>query len=223
VIRNGWQRYLSAGSAGILLAALLLVGGCAPKRVTGPVETGLVRRDEPPAATEDPRLPPELPDLPEKARPRIDQLPEPRTRAASGPTSRAPAPGPGAPAVAGALGERAALLARKQLGKQYQWGASGPDRFDCSGLVMFVYRELGVALPRVAVQQASSGHHIDRKELRPGDLVFFQLNGSRIDHVGIYVGSSRFVHAPRRYMPVRTDSLNDAFWRRRYRGARRVG
>jgi cell wall-associated NlpC family hydrolase len=212
------------------MVAFVLAGGCAPKRVVNSEPRAETPPREPTtAAVEDPRLPPELPDLPPEERERVDQLPEPRVRVASGSSREAADSGTslsgsaGSGSRSGALGDRAAALAQDQLGKQYQWGASGPDKFDCSGLVMYVYNELGVPLPRVSRQQASAGYHVDRKDLKPGDLVFFHLNGSRIDHVGIYVGGSRFVHAPRRYMPVRTDSLNDSYWRQRYRGARRVG
>ncbi len=109
------------------------------------------------------------------------------------------------------------------MGKPYQWGAAGPDKFDCSGLVQYVYSNLGVSLPRVSRQQASAGVHVDRADLQPGDLVFFVLSGSRIDHVGIYLGHGQFIHAPRRYSPVRTDSLNNSWWRQRFKGGRRVG
>lgn len=120
------------------------------------------------------------------------------------------------------LGSDAAALAKEQLGKPYQWGASGPEKFDCSGLVMYVYDNLGVKLPRVTGEQAYAGVHVDREDLQPGDLVFFKLNGSRIDHVGIYLGHAKFVHAPRKYQPVRTDSLNDSYWRSRFKGGRRL-
>jgi cell wall-associated NlpC family hydrolase len=119
-------------------------------------------------------------------------------------------------------GPLAVALAWAQLGKPYQWGAAGPDRFDCSGLVQFVYSNLGVALPRVSRRQASTGVHVDRDDLRPGDLVFFSLSGTRINHVGIYAGKDRFIHAPRRYNPVRLDSLNNSWWRQRFIGGRRV-
>ena len=120
------------------------------------------------------------------------------------------------------LGYDAAALAKEQLGKPYQWGASGPEKFDCSGLVMYVYDNLGVKLPRVTGEQAYAGVHVDREDLQPGDLVFFKLNGSRIDHVGIYLGHAKFVHAPRKHQPVRTDSLNDSYWRGRFKGGRRL-
>lgn len=118
-------------------------------------------------------------------------------------------------------GDRVAALARTQVGKPYGWGAVGPERFDCSGLAAYVYRQLGIALPRVSLDQAGVGVHVDRSELKPGDLVFFSLR-SAFDHVGIFLGNNRFVHAPRRQEPVRVDNLDDAWWNRAYRGARRV-
>jgi cell wall-associated NlpC family hydrolase len=208
--------------AGTALAVFALLSGCAPKKVTGPrAPSGPEVRREAAASARDPRLPPELPDrLPAPGEPE-SLLPEPRMRVASGAVRMGTEEPRGGASVA--LGDQAAALAKLQLGKQYQWGAAGPDRFDCSGLVMYVYQELGVDLPRVSAEQAAHGRKVDRGELQPGDLVFFQLNGSRIDHVGIYLGRNKFVHAPRRHMPVRTDSLNNAYWRQRYRGARRVG
>jgi cell wall-associated NlpC family hydrolase len=139
-------------------------------------------------------------------------------------TAQATPPGsPARPPVTGSeLGLAAVALAKEQMGKPYQWGAEGPDKFDCSGLVMYVYDNLGVKLPRVSGQQAYAGVHVDRQELEPGDLVFFKINGSRIDHVGIYVGHSDFIHAPRKHIPVRTDSLNNSYWRRRFKGGRRL-
>ena len=126
------------------------------------------------------------------------------------------------PSTGSRLGFDAAALAKDQLGKPYQWGAAGPEKFDCSGLVMYVYDNLGVKLPRVTGEQAYAGVHVDREDLQPGDLVFFRLSGSRIDHVGIYLGHAKFVHAPRKHQPVRTDSLNDSYWRGRFKGGRRL-
>jgi cell wall-associated NlpC family hydrolase len=133
-----------------------------------------------------------------------------------------PEPARPAPAPTEDFGSRAASLARKQLGKMYQWGGSGPDRFDCSGLVYYVYGNLGVSMPRVSEQQAMMGREVGRKELQPGDLVYFATSGSDINHVGIFLGRSKFVHAPRKGMPVRTDTLNNGWWRQKYRGARRL-
>ena len=135
-------------------------------------------------------------------------------------------PGPSAAAAADSTdtpwpGEKVAALARTQVGKPYGWGGTGPERFDCSGLALYVYRQLGIALPRVSSDQAGVGTHVDRSELKPGDLVFFSLR-SAFDHVGIFLGNNRFVHAPRRQEPVRVDNLEDAWWNRAYKGARRV-
>ncbi len=120
------------------------------------------------------------------------------------------------------LGLKAATLAREQLDKPYQWGAQGPEKFDCSGLVFYVYGSLDVDLPRVSRDQARHGQEINKSELQPGDLVFFITSGKIINHVGIYTGNSRFIHAPRRYSPVRYDSLNNAYWRRRFQFGRRI-
>ncbi len=120
------------------------------------------------------------------------------------------------------LGLAAATLANEQIGKPYGFGGSGPERFDCSGLVQWVYGNLGVSLPRISRSQASIGREVNSRETRPGDLLFFALKGGSIDHVGIYTGNGKFVHAPRFGRPVSTDSLNNSWWRRRLRTVRRV-
>jgi cell wall-associated NlpC family hydrolase len=83
--------------------------------------------------------------------------------------------------------------AYRQLGKPYEWGATGPDTFDCSGLTMWVWAKAGVSLPHHSGSQYNEGTHVSRDELRPGDLVFF---GSPIHHVGIYVGNGNMINAP---------------------------
>lgn len=214
-----FRKFMDRGLGPLVMAvmALALLGaGCAPKRVVKGVPQDSSEKEAPaePAVVGTTRT-----DAPDTL------LPEPEVIGRSGVAVK-PAPAPqGEPVQVypDDIGNKAADLARKQLGKQYQWGASGPDKFDCSGLVYYVYGSLGVSLPRVSGQQAGAGKHVDQKELKPGDLVFFTLNGRGIDHVGIYLGKSKFVHAPRRYMPVRTDSLNNSWWRRKYKGARRIG
>jgi len=120
------------------------------------------------------------------------------------------------------LGIAAAELALAQVGKPYAYGATGPDRFDCSGLALWVYGNLGVNLPRVARQQARAGRSVRLVEAQPGDLLCFALNGGSIDHVGLYLGGDRFVHAPRRGRPVTSEELSGAYWRPRLRDVRRV-
>ena len=114
--------------------------------------------------------------------------------------------------------------ALQYIGVPYRFGGSTPQSgFDCSGLVNHVYREtLGVILPRTSRQLASVGVAVARDDLRPGDLVFFNTRGAPNSHVGIYLGDSRFIHAPRARTLVRIDRLDDIGYRDRFEGARRL-
>ncbi len=104
-------------------------------------------------------------------------------------------------------------IAMRYLGCPYRWGAAGPNAFDCSGLVMYVYAQVGISLPHSSRAQYSCGARVSRDQLRPGDLVFF---GRPIHHVGIYVGGGNFIHAPHRGAVVSISSLSS---RRNYAGA----
>lgn len=212
------------GTALVTLVLLLAAASaCAPKRVVEsraePGSTGVrkrLTRIEPPP----PEARPETGPRPGSGVTGEDaaegELPDPDER------PRAGRPGYQATPESVRLGMQAATLAREQLGKQYQWGGTGPDRFDCSGLSYWVFGELGVQLPRVSRNQARAGRKVGMSELQAGDLVFFSTQGSSINHVGIYLDDGEFVHAPRRYQPVRIDSLHDSWWRHRFRAARRM-
>ena len=110
---------------------------------------------------------------------------------------------------------QAASIALQYLGVPYVWGGSSPSGFDCSGLVMYVYAQLGISLPHYTVAQWSSTIPISSSEMQPGDLVFF--NG--LGHVGIYIGGGQFVDAPHTGSVVRIDSLGSFGG---FDGARRV-
>ncbi len=91
------------------------------------------------------------------------------------------------------VGAEALRYAMTRRGDPYVWGAAGPDEFDCSGLVMWAYAQVGISLPHYTVSQYNMGEHISRSQLEPGDLVFFYAG---IDHVGIYLGDGLMVDAP---------------------------
>ena len=106
--------------------------------------------------------------------------------------------------TANTVGAQALQAAISRLGYPYIWGAAGPTSFDCSGLVMWAYQQVGISLPHFTVSQYNSGVHVARSDLEPGDLVFF---GADISHVGIYVGDGLMVDAPNSGSVVRVEPL----------------
>ncbi len=110
------------------------------------------------------------------------------------------------------------------LGVPYRRGGNSADNgFDCSGFVKAIYEQsIGLVLPRSAAQQAAATQTIDKSELRPGDLVFFNTMRRAFSHVGIYVGNGKFIHSPKPGAEVRVEDMGLAYWTRRYDGARRV-
>ena len=110
------------------------------------------------------------------------------------------------------------------LGVPYRFGGASPRTgFDCSGLVNHVFRQaFGLSLPRTAREIARNGAAVARGELLPGDIVFFNTRGFLNSHVGIYLGDSKFVHAPNSRGRVRIDDLDNTYYRTRFNGARRI-
>jgi peptidoglycan DL-endopeptidase CwlO len=112
----------------------------------------------------------------------------------------------------------AAGVALSQLGTPYVWAGFAPGGFDCSGLVMWAYSQVGVALPHSSYAQWGYGVSVSRDQLQPGDLVFFDGLG----HVGIYIGGGQFVHAPHTGDVVKISSLDESWYASTYVGARRI-
>ncbi len=110
------------------------------------------------------------------------------------------------------------------IGIRYKRGGSSPETgFDCSGFVSYIYNEtLGLVLPHNAKAISQQGARVDKTELQPGDLVFFNTMRRTFSHVGIYLGDNLFVHAPRSGARVRIEDMTDRYWSRRFNGARRV-
>ena len=109
------------------------------------------------------------------------------------------------------------------LGVPYRRGGTGIQGFDCSGFVQAMYENtLGLVLPHNAKAQAAVTEKIDKSELQPGDLVFFNTLRRTFSHVGIYIGEGKFIHSPRAGGQVRIEDMRDSYWVKRFNGARRV-
>ncbi|MBH5906101.1 C40 family peptidase [Neisseria meningitidis] len=111
------------------------------------------------------------------------------------------------------------------LGIAYRYGGTSVSTgFDCSGFMQHIFkRAMGINLPRTSAEQARMGTPVARSELQPGDMVFFRtLGGSRISHVGLYIGNNRFIHAPRTGKNIEITSLSHKYWSGKYAFARRV-
>jgi cell wall-associated NlpC family hydrolase len=132
---------------------------------------------------------------------------------------RTGAPAGGAAAVAATPGGQAAVRALELVGMPYRYGGNGPDAFDCSGLVRYVYAEQGVRLPRTAEAQFAAGQPVEPGTLVAGDLVFFRIPQA---HIGIFTGRGQFVHAPATGRAVSVARLDEPWFMRAYVGAVRV-
>ncbi len=109
-------------------------------------------------------------------------------------------------------------IAMQYLGVPYVWGGASPSGFDCSGLIMYAYAQIGVSLPHHAASQYGMGSPVSKDQLAPGDLVFF--NG--LGHAGIYIGGGQFIHAPHSGDVVKISNLSDSWYASTYVGARRI-
>jgi len=126
-----------------------------------------------------------------------------------------------------ALRSKIVQIALKYKGSPYKSGGSTPKGFDCSGFTSFVYNKAGIRIPRTSGSQYDTGQDVDFDEMQNGDLVFFTRWGSvgkffSPNHVGIFIGNDRFIHAPSSGGKVRIDKLDDDYWDSHYKGSRNV-
>lgn len=119
------------------------------------------------------------------------------------------------------VGEKAAKTAVSMVGKPYKFRGESPSGFDCSGLVRYSYLAAGMDIPHGTKALREISRPVSSRDLRKGDLLFFLQEGKRYSHVGLYIGSDRFVHAPSSGKTVRTDGLDNPYWKKHFLEARR--
>lgn len=118
--------------------------------------------------------------------------------------------------------KKAIEIAKSYIGGKYVWGATGPDSFDCSGFTQYIYKKAyGKNIPRVSYAQAEYGQKVEKNDLQPGDLIFFDtMNKGRVSHVGIYIGNNKFIHAASSKSGIIESELS-GYYDKKYLGARR--
>jgi len=124
--------------------------------------------------------------------------------------------------VASGAGEQLVRVAAGLIGTPYKFGGDDPRGFDCSGLVFYSFDRLGIEVPRTAADQRRAARSVEPESLTPGDLVFFRTTARRVDHVGIYAGDGRFIHAPRAGAVVSYAYLDDPYYRQHFVSAGRL-
>mgnify|MGYP004528031411 CR=1 FL=1 len=198
-------------SAALLLAAL---SGC----VSAPADSEPTKPESSAESTaETPTDPTEAPTDPTTPTEPSAPSGEPESEPASEPASE-----PTTPDTEGAAAERVVKLAAAQLGKSFAEAAAGPDTFDNSGLLYYCYGQVGIKLARGSRQQSTQGEAVEKKDLRPGDAVFFSndLSG-QVQFAGIYTGNGKFIAACNETKPVSEMSLNWTYFAKRFICARR--
>ena len=131
--------------------------------------------------------------------------------------------GPSAQLRGGLRGDDLLKVARGQIGAPYRYASADPDKgFDCAGLVWYSFKKLGVSVPRSTSALFMEGSKVSSKKLLPGDLVFYDIVGGGVSHVGIYSREGHMVHAPSTGGKVSEVDIGIRYWTKRYAGARRL-
>ncbi len=131
-------------------------------------------------------------------------------------------PPPAKNSVTNDTGWQIVKAARQLVGTPYRYGGTTPQGFDCSGLVQFAHRQVGISIPRTTQTQLQRAYRVPLSDVQPGDVVFFRLSRRKISHVGIYAGNQQFIHAPSRGKRVSYASLEEPYWKQRIIGAGRL-
>ena len=140
----------------------------------------------------------------------------------SPPAAEPAAVGNARPADENSAGEKLVRVAAGLIGTPYKFGGNDPRGFDCSGLVFYSFDRLGIEVPRTASEQRRAARGVQPGALTPGDLVFFRNSARRVDHVGIYAGEGKFIHAPRAGQVVSYAYLDDPYYRAHFVSAGRL-
>lgn len=162
----------------------------------------------------------------EKAHASIASVPAEAASAPAGKPRRTSASGPARKVATDyAPAQDLLLSAMSLIGVKYKWGGNTPESgLDCSGFVRYVFQNsLNIILPRTSFNMSQMGETVDKQELKPGDLVFFNTLKRQFSHVGIYLGDNRFIHSPRTGRSIEVANMGDSYWTKRFNGARRMG
>jgi len=208
-----FPRTLLRAATLLLAASLLLTPGCAPHR-----------RGKLPPLSDQPAGGPEgeRPDRSRPGRGHPARVPKSSVRAPAGtPADTLSEAGPVIESGS-ATGQEVCRLAMEHLGTPYRYGGSTVKGFDCSGFARFVFKKVGVELPRSSVEQSRAGRRVPKGELRAGDLLCFNNGRGRISHVGIYIGHGDFIHSTSTGGRVQIDSLQEPWWTKSLETIRRV-
>lgn len=129
-----------------------------------------------------------------------------------------------AEAAASMITQEIILQAMSLIGVRYKWGGNSPETgLDCSGFIRYVFQKsVNIALPRSASAMSRIGLRVDKDELQPGDLVFFNTLRRQFSHVGLYLGNNKFIHAPSTGKNITIANMDQKYWATRYNGARRM-
>lgn len=119
-------------------------------------------------------------------------------------------------------GEQIVAISERLVGSPYRYGGETPKGFDCSGLVRYVYRQIGITVPHSSRRLFQQARKVSLDKLRPGDLLFFSISRNKISHVGIYADNGAFIHAPSSGKRVSVADMNNPYWEKRLIGAGRI-